>query len=190
MANDLDFVSKHLSNNMIALRETRGLTQSALAELASVPRSTVTYLESGHGNPSLQNLVKIASALQVSIEELLKKPRKECQLIRKEQIPSQKRSGGLVNIFKLLPDPIPGMEIDRMELSIGARMGGVPHIRGTKEYLICLTGQVELAVEGAKYLLNGGDMIAFSGDLPHSYVNPGKTKTECMSVVVLAPRGF
>jgi quercetin dioxygenase-like cupin family protein len=82
------------------------------------------------------------------------------------------------------------MELDRMELQPGGRMGGVPHTRNTKEYLICISGETEVMVSGAKYRVSAGDVFAFSGDQPHSYFNPGKTKSECVSVVVLAPHGI
>src|SRR5690348_3114477 len=122
MVNNLTNVSKHLSKNIQVLRKTRGLSQGSLAQLASVPRSTVTYLESGIGNPSLHNLIRIAGALQVSIEELLQKPRTDCQLVLKDSIPIQKRANGMAKVFKLLPDPIPGMELDRFEIQAGGRM--------------------------------------------------------------------
>src|ERR1700741_269567 len=94
MVNNLASVSKYLSQSVQVLRKARGLSQGGLAKLASVPRSTVTYLESGTGNPSLHNLIRIAGALQVSIEELLQKPKSDCQLIRKDLIPTQKRANG------------------------------------------------------------------------------------------------
>lgn len=190
MANSLTEVSRNLSYNVQLLRKSRGLSQGSLAKLAGVPRSTITYLESGVGNPSLINLVRVAGALQISIEELLQKPRsQQCQLIPKDSIPFQKRANGMAIVFKLLPDPIPGMELDRMEIQPGGRMGGVPHTPHTKEYLICISGEVEVAVSGTKYRLNSGDVLAFSGDQPHSYHNPGKLRAECVSVVVLAPHG-
>lgn len=201
MVNDLAGTSKHqtrnvagnvarnLAANIHALRRSRNLSQSSLATLASVPRSTVTYLESGQGNPSLQNLLRVAGALQVSIEELVQKPRANCQLIKKNEIPAQKRANGMVTLFKLLPDPIPAMELDRMELLPGGRMGGIPHTPNTKEYLICISGLVEIMVNGTKYNISAGDVLAFSGDQPHSYFNPGRLRAECISVVVLTPHG-
>jgi XRE family transcriptional regulator, regulator of sulfur utilization len=54
------------------------------------------------------------------------------------------RVRGDVSIRKLLPDPIPGMEIDRMELPPGARLVGIPHLQGTTEYLTCERGEVVL----------------------------------------------
>jgi DNA-binding XRE family transcriptional regulator len=70
-----DLVSRHLARNLIALRQVRALTQEALAKAADVPRSTIANLESGDGNPSLAVLVKVARALQTSIDELTASPR-------------------------------------------------------------------------------------------------------------------
>lgn len=190
MVNHLTRVSKHLSENIRTLRRLKHLSQSGLAQLASVPRSTVTYIESGEANPSLQNLIRIADALQVSLEELLLKPRSQCKLIRKAEIPNQRRANGMATVFKLLPDPIPAMEFDRIEIQPQGRLGGIPHTPNTKEYLVCFTGQIEVHLSGTKYILNSGDILAFQGDQPHSYANPGKIKSESISVVVLAPHGI
>ncbi len=189
MANALGNIAQNLALSMEALRHKRGLTQSALALLASVPRSTVTHLESGTGNPSLANLAKIAGALQVSIEELLARPRTSCQLIKSESLPMQRRSQGVATIYKLLPDPIPGMEMDRIAINAGGRMGGVPHVAGTKEYLTVIQGEITVHVAGQGYRVSAGDVLAFPGDQAHSYQNTGTQKAVGFSVVVLAPVG-
>ncbi len=75
MGNKSVIVSGHLSRNMFNLRQARNLSQGALASLSGLPRSTVSHVESGSGNPSLRSLIKVANALHVSIEELLARPR-------------------------------------------------------------------------------------------------------------------
>jgi XRE family transcriptional regulator, regulator of sulfur utilization len=187
MANIDNEIAGHLGKNIELLRKKRGLSQAQLAKLAGVPRSTVTYIESGYGNPSLTNLVKIAGAVQISIEELLSRPRPLIKLIRNHEIPIQKKSNGNVTLSKLLPDPIPGMEIDRLEMKPESRMGGTPHTQNTKEYLLCCKGQVELTLHKETYLLQKGDVLAFPGDNPHSYRNPGSTDNLCISVVAFSP---
>ena len=55
------------------LRETKGLTQEALARKAKVTRPYITMLERGtKKNPSLATLRRIAKALGVPVEQLLK----------------------------------------------------------------------------------------------------------------------
>jgi transcriptional regulator with XRE-family HTH domain len=49
------------------LRRERGLTQRQLAEKAEVSKSTVTLLETGRGNTTLESLLKIARALDAEV---------------------------------------------------------------------------------------------------------------------------
>lgn len=189
MANAPAKIAENLAQNIVSLRQKRSLTQGALAKVAGVPRSTVTHLESGSGNPSLSNLMKVASALQVTIEELLATPRSRCKLVRGDELKIVKRAQGNVTVFKLLPDPIPGMEIDRMEIEAGGRMGGIPHVPGTKEYLTVIQGEVTVTVSGQSFRVREGDVLAFPGDQPHSYHNTGARMARAFSVVALAPVG-
>ena len=46
---------------------------------------------------------------------------------------------------------------------------------GTREYLTCEQGQVELIAGGEHHRLDKGDMLVFRGDQRHSYVNPDKS---------------
>ncbi len=90
-------------------------------------------------------------------------------------------------MHKILPDPIPGMEIDRIELLPGARMTGAPHRPGTREYLTCERGRLALWAAGERFELSPGDVAAFQGDQPHSYQNLGGVPAVGFSVVTLAP---
>jgi quercetin dioxygenase-like cupin family protein len=78
------------------------------------------------------------------------------------------------------------MEIERMALPPRARMTGVPHTPGTREYFACETGTIELTAAGETWRLAPGDTVAFRGDQRHSYANPGATAAVGYSVVVLA----
>lgn len=190
ITSELESLSRNLAERIQDLRSRRNLTQAALAKLAGVPRSTIANLESGTGNPSLINLAKISSALNTSIEMLLTSPKALCKLIPADQIKSISRSQGEVIINKLLPDSVPGMEIDKLELNPGAKMRGNPHAAGTKEYLHCIQGEFNIVVAGESYHVHKGDVLAFPGETHHSYENIGKAKSIGLSVVVIAPIGY
>ncbi len=87
---------------------------------------------------------------------------------------------------KRLPDPIPGMEIDRIEVAPAGRMTGVPHTPGTREDLTCESGELLLIVGGERFPLEPGDVAVFRGDQRHSYHNTGRRPAVGCSVVVLA----
>ena len=180
MAEDL---SGRLADNVRQLRATRGKTQQQMAKLAGVPRATWANLESGGANPTLSVLHAAATALQVSLEELLAPPRATGRHYPKAELKTRNR--GKVRIRKLLPDPVPGMDIERMELAPGARMTGVPHTPGTREYLTCERGRICLVASGDRYELASGDVVAFRGDQRHSYANAGEGTAIGFSVVML-----
>jgi transcriptional regulator with XRE-family HTH domain len=173
-----------LAGNVAQLREGRGMTQQQIAKLAGVPRATWAHLESGNANPTLSVLNRAAAALQVSIEELIAPPRSAVKHFPAKDVPVRMR--GSVAIRKLLPDPIPGMEIDRIEIPAGGRLVGIPHVQGTTEYLTGERGTIELVASGESWVLAPGDVVVFRGDQRHSYANPGDRPAVGYSVVVLA----
>lgn len=183
---DARSVAEVLAENVRQLRSARGLTQAQLARSAGVPRATWANLESGGANPTLHVLRSVAEALAVSIEELLRPPRAACVLHPRETLVAQKR--GVVSVRHLLPDPIPGSNIDRMELPPGARLTGVPHTPGSREYLTVERGSIVLAAAGERFTLREGDVVAFRGDQRHSYANPSPRDVAIgYSVVILVP---
>jgi transcriptional regulator with XRE-family HTH domain len=177
-------VSFYLANNLVALRKKKSWSQEQLSRIAEIPRSTLTHIESGSGNPSLQNLVKLSAALQVGLEELLSRPRNECEMRELAQIPVTKRSQGRVKIYKLLPDKMKGLDVDRIEMDAESLMGGQPHLAGAKEYLTVIQGEVTVVVASDRYQVKAGSVFAFPGDQAHSYRNTGSSKALAISVVV------
>jgi transcriptional regulator with XRE-family HTH domain len=187
MDKDFELLSHNLSHNLLELRQRRNLTQEALAKLVGLPRSTIANLESSAGNPTLSNLARLSNALHITIEQLLAPQEVICKLIEARDVPVQMRSQGAVKIFKLLPDSLPNMDIDRIELEVGSQMKGTPHPAGTKEYFHCIQGEMTVGVLGNTYVVKKGDVLAFPGEVNHVYSNKGKSLAIGMSVVVLTP---
>ncbi len=65
--------NQNLSKNIKKLREAKGLSQEKLARLADVANNTLIKMESGENkNPTLETLKKVAKALEVSVDGLIK----------------------------------------------------------------------------------------------------------------------
>ncbi|HVO89394.1 MAG TPA: helix-turn-helix domain-containing protein [Casimicrobiaceae bacterium] len=184
-----DLVAANLSRNLVSLRHARALTQEALARAAGVPRSTIANLESGQGNPSLTVLVKVANALGAPIDELLAAPRAKVRKWPADDIPTGTHGRG-VTLRSLVPEPVPQEMLTVMQFAPRAMMRGTPHLPGTREFFTCLSGQVTIFVTGARHDLNAGDVLAFPGNVPHSYQNEHAARGACgVSVVILAKAG-
>ena len=94
-----------------------------------------------------------------------------------------------VSLRPLVPEPVPEEMLERMEFAPDAVMAGTPHLPGTREYFSCLEGAVTIFVAGERFDLAQGDVLAFPGNVPHSYRNAGTSKAMGISVVILAKAG-
>lgn len=53
-------------------RKEKGITQETLAKLAGIPYTTLAKIESGQvKNPTINTLIKIAAALEITLDELI-----------------------------------------------------------------------------------------------------------------------
>jgi transcriptional regulator with XRE-family HTH domain len=181
--------SRHLSRNLLELRRSRNLSQTDLGSLAGLARTTVTHIESGSGNPSLHNLIRLAGALRVSIDELLAGPRKEVLLVRSADLPCITKSDGASRIADLLGDRIAGISLERVEIGAGTQLVGAPHVRNSREYIAILNGRAEICLAEESHRLRKGDVLSFPGDQHHVYRNIGSRKLSFLSVVAVVPSG-
>jgi transcriptional regulator with XRE-family HTH domain len=178
----VDDSGRWLAENLRQLRAARRLSQARAAQLADIPRATWATLESGASNPTLAVMSRAAVALQVSIEELIAPPRRDVRFFPAAEAVESRRQGAVIR--PLLPENIPGIEISRIELQPDGVMVGVPHTPGTREYLTCESGKLELLASGRRWTLTPGDALVFRGDQRHSYRNLLPTGLSCaMSVV-------
>ena len=69
----MDIVSsKIISKNVKKLRKQSGLSQDQMARKANMPLSTYLKVENGvTPNPSIQTLLNVAEALEISLDELV-----------------------------------------------------------------------------------------------------------------------
>ena len=58
--------------NVARIRTERGLSQDQLAEKADLDRTYISGIERGVRNPGIKSVVRIATALKTSVEDLCK----------------------------------------------------------------------------------------------------------------------
>jgi len=68
--NDADFGSIAVGKKIRIARKIKGLSQVELAEKTGVTRQTIGLVEAGRYNPSLRVCVKIAQALEKTLDDL------------------------------------------------------------------------------------------------------------------------
>ena len=64
--------AKKLGTNIHDRRLEKGMTQEALCKKIGVDRSYISNMEQGKKNPTLATIERIAKALNLSVEDLMK----------------------------------------------------------------------------------------------------------------------
>lgn len=137
-----DDISTRLAGNLKRLRDGRGLSQQALADLSGVPRPTVAHLESGQSNPTLAVVSKLARSLGVTLDGLLEPARAEVRLLEPGELRVERR--GRTKRTSLLPEGVRGEVVaERIELKPGGTCSlEVTH--GSVSLLACERGEIVL----------------------------------------------
>ncbi len=148
-----DDTSTRLAGNVKRLREEAGLSQKALAELSGVPRPTIAHLESGQANPTLSVVLKVASALCVSVDGLVDPGEAPVVVLSPRSLPTE-RTSRIRRVKVLPPSTIRDPEIERITLKAGGRV----HLHGSARsplVLFCERGEFSLITGPAEVTLNG-----------------------------------
>ena len=64
--------SKKLGKNLKIIRTAKGITQGDISRKLGFGRGYVSNIENGKTNPTLSTIAKLAKAIGVSVDELLK----------------------------------------------------------------------------------------------------------------------
>ena len=72
MYNFMNTISKKLGDNIGRIREAKGMSQGDICRITGMDRGYISRAENGSKNPTISNLEKIAKALGVKPDELLK----------------------------------------------------------------------------------------------------------------------
>ena len=68
----MDKISEQLGKNMKRIRAKKGMSQGDIARALEVDRGYISNIENGKKNPTLATIQKLADALKVSADELIK----------------------------------------------------------------------------------------------------------------------
>lgn len=151
-------------------RERHGLSLAELARRAGVAKSTLSQLESGVGNPSVETLWAVAVVLDVPFSRLVDPPAAAVQVIRAGQgmVIRSEQAPFAATLLSACP-PGARRDLHVMTAEPGAAREAHAHIRGTTEHLVVTAGRWRAGPVGAEVELGVGDYARFPGDQPHVY---------------------
>ena len=83
------YTTEQIAQNLKAARETKGLSQRALAKMTDVPQSHISKIENGAVDLRLSSLIEIARALDLEVVLVPRKTLPAVQSIVRSSTPSQ-----------------------------------------------------------------------------------------------------
>ncbi|ASY33782.1 MULTISPECIES: helix-turn-helix domain-containing protein [unclassified Streptomyces] len=143
------------------LREARALSLSALARRSGLGKATLSGLEAGTRNPTLETLYAVTTALGVPLTAALAPP---------GAAPGT-ASGAAVDarLLDRYEDDEAVTETHRVRVRAGAAQHSAAHAPGTREHLTVLAGTVLAGTATAPVRLAPGDAHTWPADVPHLY---------------------
>jgi transcriptional regulator with XRE-family HTH domain len=163
------------------LRQLRGLTLQALADVSGLSTSMLSLVERGRASPSIGSLIVIASALSVTMSDLLVNgaENEEKIVVRASEARIVETAQHVVRRL-LREDRTRGVSVAVNEYA--------PHTGSTEhpishegfEYGFVLEGELTVEVDGSKHVLQRGDLIAYSSRRRHKIWNHGDTKVRTL----------
>jgi transcriptional regulator with XRE-family HTH domain len=164
------------------LRQQRDLTLTRLAETTGISVSTLSRLESGTRKPTLELLLPLAEAYQVTLDELVDAPetgdpRVRARPVRSDGhtfIPLSRHAGGPQAFKQILPPGPPPCEPEKKT-------------HEGYDWLYVLSGRVRLLLGDHDLVLEPGEAAEFDTRLPHSVSNAGPGPAELINI--FGPQG-
>ncbi|GAA1856618.1 XRE family transcriptional regulator [Asanoa iriomotensis] len=151
-------------------RERAGLSLTELARRAGVAKSTLSQLENGVGNPSVETLWSLGVALDVPFSALVEPPTPPLRVIRAGEGP-RISSDQLDYTGTLVAAGPRSVRRDIYVLTIepGAIRRAEAHTPRSVEHIVVGRGRLRVGPAGGTVDLDPGDYATFAGDVPHSY---------------------
>ena len=176
-----------LGRDIRALRKSRKLTLSELAEKLGRSVGWMSQVERDLSEPSMSEIKDLARAFDVPVQTLYghapAPAGEEGRIVRANaRRPVGHRADGLAEDL-LSPDLTDDFEVVHSTFAPLARRD-TPVSRPTQEVGYIISGALDLTVDGTTHRLNPGDSFRIRGE-PFSWANPNNTP--CIAIWVIAP---
>ncbi|WP_406249530.1 helix-turn-helix domain-containing protein [Microbacterium sp. M] len=166
----MDDLRTRIARTLRREREAASLSVSELARRAGISKATVSQLESGAGNPSVETLWALGVALGIPFATLVDQQASAPTLIRSDDLAGIPSAAATYSATLLAASP-PGARRDiyLIQAEPGDPRRSEPHRPGTIEHVVLISGQAHVGPTGDPELLNPGDYLTYAGDVAHIF---------------------
>ncbi|WP_067816242.1 helix-turn-helix domain-containing protein [Actinomadura kijaniata] len=161
-------VRETLATNLRRVRGERDLSLSELARRSGIGKATLSQLEAGSGNPTIETVFSLSRVLAVPISDLLDPPRAAgLTVVRGADVEVLRGQGVDLRPLRGIESGEAIFEVYDQQVRADSRQDSLGHV-GT-EHTIVQAGRLGVRVDGREVELGPGDYVGFDALLPHSY---------------------
>jgi transcriptional regulator with XRE-family HTH domain len=152
------------------LREARGITLSALARQAGVGKATLSGLETGTRNPTLETLFAVTAALQLPLTSILVPGGAD----QRGAAPTVSGSAVEATLLQVFDEDAVTYELYRIRIPPGPAQASPAHHAGVSEHVTVFSGVLRAGPADAPMVAKAGEFLSWRSDVPHAYVAVGE----------------
>ena len=168
------------------IREKKKITMKEVAEKAGLSESLISQIERNKVSPAIDTLLSIIDILEIDIEYIFSdlKRDKKVEIVKESQRNKFIFDGIIYEQVSKIDSENKEHSIEAyyLEIEQGKDKGSKDYGHVGKELGIILEGKGELKYGKKIYILEKGDSVSFSSDIPHILKNIGEGKLKAFWV--------
>ncbi|MEJ5914989.1 helix-turn-helix domain-containing protein [Pseudokineococcus sp. 1T1Z-3] len=168
----LDVIAASLARE----RRRAGISLTELARRAGVAKSTLSQLEQGAGNPGVETLWALSTALEVPLTRLLEAQAPQVHVVRAGEglVLAAEASDYLATLLAPCP-PGARRDVYRVVAEPGRAQVSAPHLPDVREHVVLAAGRARVGPAERPVELAPGDYVTYPGDARHVFeaLSPG-----------------
>lgn len=149
-----------IGENLRGIRAGRGISLSELARLAGVSKSSLSELEAGKRNPTIETLYALCAPLNVPITAILGET---------PGVDAATDAGVRTILLSVRHLPDRTVEVFRVEFPAAGGHTSPGHGPGVLEHLMVIEGALGVGPVGAESVVHAGESASWSSAAAHKY---------------------
>lgn len=166
----MDSLAQTVGTNVRRLRRNRGLSLVELGQHASVAKGTLTQLEAGRGNPTLETIQALGRALGVAVSDLVTVHADDAAVVVRAEagapVPDSPLDARLIHRSHTTGAIT---ELYRLTIAADQRVESRGHPFGVVEQVYVLAGTMTVGHADAPVTVGPHDFARYAADRPHRY---------------------
>jgi transcriptional regulator with XRE-family HTH domain len=163
-----------VAGNLRRLRTASGLSLAALAAASGVAKGTISELERGRGNPTVETLFALAYALEATLADLVSDPpQDDAQVVRAVDRPFVPGSPLDARLLHRSQHSDRVLEVYELLVHPQAEQRAKAHRPGVREHVYLVHGDLQVGPVGTTLSLTAGDYAHYKADTDHVYRSQG-----------------